>query len=527
MRHTPTTIERLIAAGLIITVATACAAHRAPSITSSIAPASRAAACTLVPAPAPHRDTITVPLTHDVDPSHAPVPENESERVLFAQLYEPLVRVDCLGQPYPGLAESWRADSSGRRWTFTLRDDAHFWDGTPVTSRDVAASWAARASSMDTDAASLFSTLFGASVQIDDARTLTIILSRPHPTVPLWLARPELAVVKRDQNTTWPQGTGAYRIDDASSETSRGASAPQRTINARASTAAGTRVLRFRLVSSTDARDLLDAGIDVLMTSAPAVLEYAATRPDFIAAPLPWDRTYVLLSPMRVEPDTTPAGSAFRAALARDAVRAQARASVGPYWWDDTSACTEAMTARSTPTSVGMRRIVYPRGDRVARDLADRLVALAALDSSSAPRAAMLASLVPGIAARDARVIAAGLPPAEFTAELGKGRDLAYVLPVPRRALAPCEQARSLIAAIGWALPGLDRDVVPPSSTSATALPALGRALVPLIDTRSSLIVRRGVGNVVVDWDGTPVFATAPVSATAPSHASPSSQHRP
>ncbi|HEX6964772.1 MAG TPA: ABC transporter substrate-binding protein [Gemmatimonadaceae bacterium] len=527
MPQTRTTTQKIIAVGLIVALCGACAAHHTP-LATGVSPTSRSAACTLVPASAHLLDTITIALTHGVDPSHAPVPENESERVLFAQLYEPLIRVDCVGQPYLALAASWRVDSSGRRWTFTLRDDASFWDGTPVTARDVAASWAARRplrDANDVDGRTAFTAVRAESVLVDDARTLTVVLRDAQRTVPLWLASPELAVAKSTPGASWPQGTGAYRVDQA--DDAPGGGAQHDAIALRASSAAHAPVLQFRTRSGMDARDLLDNGIDVLRTNAPAVLDYAATRQDFSSSPLPWDRTYVLLSPARDGLSGVHADSTFRDALARDAVRGDARGSEGPYWWDDTSACTEAMTARSTPTSVGMRRIVYPRGDRVARDLADRLVALAALDSSSAPRAAMLASLVPGIAARDARVIAAGLPPAEFTAELGRGRDLAYVLPVPRRALAPCEQARSLIAAIGWALPGIDRNVVPPSSTSAATLPALGRALVPLIDTRSSLIVRRGVGNVVVDWDGTPVFATAPVSATAPRLAPPSSQHRP
>jgi ABC-type transport system substrate-binding protein len=83
----------------------------------------------------------TVALSDRIDPSNAPYPSNESERLLFRQLYETLVRVDCHGRVRPGLAESWRLDANGRTWTVTLRDNARFSDGALLTAADVRASW--------------------------------------------------------------------------------------------------------------------------------------------------------------------------------------------------------------------------------------------------------------------------------------------------------------------------------------------------------------------------------------------------
>lgn len=516
MRQTPTTIERLIAAGLSIAAATACATPHAPS-TTPIAPASRSAACTPVPASVPRRDTVTLALTHDVEPSHAPVPRNESERVLFAQLYETLIHLDCLGRPYAGLAASWRSDSSGRRWTLTLRDDARFWDGTPVTARDIVTSWVSR--SMAPDAAS--ASPVAASMQVDDERTLTIILGRPRRTVPLVLTLPEFAVTKSDPDAAWPQGTGDYRVEQ-SDDSSRSATL-QRTITLRpASVTADAPVLQFRRVSGTDARDLLDGGVDVLMTDAPAVLDYAATRQDFVIVPLPWDSTYVLLSPARAGQDVTTADSAFRSALARDAVRAEARGSEGPYWWDDTSTCEDLMQANPAPSRPPTHRIVYPQDDRVARDLADRLVALASLDAQSSPRAATLTSLIPGLVGDSARPVATGLPAAAFPSALRSGHDLAYVIPVPHRALVSCGQAELLVTEAPWLVLGNRRDAT--SSEPARvgiALRSIARVVVPLIDTRSSLIVRRGVSGVALDWDDTPLFAAPPRAPQPPT------EHRP
>ena len=95
--------------------------------------------CALIPEAG--EPVVTVALSDRVDPSNAPRPSNESERLLFRQLYETLVRADCNGRVGPGLAASWQLDASGRTWILTLRQDARFSDGTPVTAADVRASW--------------------------------------------------------------------------------------------------------------------------------------------------------------------------------------------------------------------------------------------------------------------------------------------------------------------------------------------------------------------------------------------------
>src|SRR5262245_61673298 len=82
----------------------------------------------------------TVALTDRIDPANAPRPSNESERLLFRQLYETLVRADCMGELRPGLAASWRLDADGRTWIVTLRENARFADGTSVTADQVRAS---------------------------------------------------------------------------------------------------------------------------------------------------------------------------------------------------------------------------------------------------------------------------------------------------------------------------------------------------------------------------------------------------
>ena len=55
-------------------------------------------------------------------------------------VYEGLVTIDDEGLPEPLLAESWTVGDDGKTWTFTLRENLLFSDGTPLTAADVAAS---------------------------------------------------------------------------------------------------------------------------------------------------------------------------------------------------------------------------------------------------------------------------------------------------------------------------------------------------------------------------------------------------
>ena len=60
---------------------------------------------------------------------------------LLLQLYAGLTRIDEEGSVYASLAESWELSDEGRTYTFRLRDDLQFSDGTPLVSADVRRSW--------------------------------------------------------------------------------------------------------------------------------------------------------------------------------------------------------------------------------------------------------------------------------------------------------------------------------------------------------------------------------------------------
>ncbi|HEU5261318.1 MAG TPA: ABC transporter substrate-binding protein [Gemmatimonadales bacterium] len=418
----------------------------APSPRPAVGPAEPApgdAACQIVSGPEVRRESLLVAVTEPVDPVHAPVPRNAAERLVFAQLYETLVQVDCGGRVGPALARSWMADRAGRRWTFTLREDARFWDGAPVTARDVVASWASR----DTTAV--------ASVAAVDERTVNALLTRPAETLPPLFADPALAVRKSAPDRGWPIGTGAFWVGAATASAEAVRAAPL---------GAGLPVIVFRVVPERDQRDLLDEPVDVLVTDDAAALDYAGTREQLVSAALPWERTYVLIAPARIgaaPPALNPATIA-REGLWR-AVRGDARTAAPPYWWEDSPGCPRIDRAGQPPRPAPIRRrVTYARGDPTAQELADRLVALGAVGSG---------------------VVAAGLSPREFSTALQAGSEWAYVVALPRRVLDPCRMMRQSL----------------PSTYAAS--------LVPLVDTRSHAIVRRGVVRLGVGLDGTLRFA--------------------
>lgn len=58
---------------------------------------------------------------------------------IYDLVYESLVYIDDDYLPQPGLCESWEESGNGKTWTFTLRKNITFSDGTPLTARDVVA----------------------------------------------------------------------------------------------------------------------------------------------------------------------------------------------------------------------------------------------------------------------------------------------------------------------------------------------------------------------------------------------------
>ncbi|KEO82198.1 peptide ABC transporter substrate-binding protein [Tumebacillus flagellatus] len=60
---------------------------------------------------------------------------------IMGQINEGLVRLDQKGKPVPAVAKEWKISDDGKTYTFTLRDDAKWSDGSKVTAQDFEYAW--------------------------------------------------------------------------------------------------------------------------------------------------------------------------------------------------------------------------------------------------------------------------------------------------------------------------------------------------------------------------------------------------
>jgi len=421
------------------------------------------AACALLAEPG--EPIATVGLTDGIDPANAPRPTNEGERLLFRQLYETLIRVDCLGRAVSALAESWRLGADGRTWILTLREDARFSDGAQLTASDVRASWTR--DGIGDELRPNVSRLVQSVATVGD-RGLALTLRRHRTDAPLALAHQDLAIARRVASSPWPIGTRLGWM--AADERPQGSATSMVTL-----TRADLPPIRF-LIAPGDPRDLLDEDIDLLLTRDPVALDYAATLPQFQSVPLAWGRTRVLLTPGRSRslPSLSPEA---RQVLADDAVRGEARGAEGAFWWQALSDC-EVLPPPPRSQSAPIPRVVYDGSDGAARDLAERLVGLA---RASGPAARpFLDALLPDRPRRTYQR-ANGLSGEALAVARRRGADAAYVASVDSRPLEPCRELQAMMDGAPW----LDPETI-----------------VPLVDTRLRAIARRGRSGVTVDWDG-------------------------
>jgi hypothetical protein len=219
----------------------------------------------------------------------------------------------------------------------------------------------------------------------------------------------------------------------------------------------GRPVLAVRWLDGADPRDALDAGADALLTGDPRTLDYARARAEFEVSPLPWDRTYVIVMKRGTGPTWAEGPGVWR-----DAMPGDAQPTATPFWWHAVTCPESAVVVDSTTPAP---RMVYLRGDTNGRGLAERFVARGA-------------SLQP----RDQREKLVALPAAELAAAVAAGHD--YAVTAIRR--TPGDACAELLQ-LGLA--------------HRTA-----REVIPMLDTRLHLIVRRGRFGVSLDGDGIPVF---------------------
>lgn len=473
-------------------------------------PVAERSGCGVLVGPATPGAKLVVALGDSVEPAHAPVPRNPSERLVFAHLYETLVRVDCAGEAQPGLAESWSCTEDSTVWVFRLRADARFWDGTRVTADEVRQAWTAGRGALrnpdGTDPWTWFDPRDG-SITTLDARRLAIRLPEPQARFPLLLAHPATAVAVPRKGWTWPVGSGICRLRATDP-------VPRPDLECRANlhhprAPAWTR-LTFRVVPGADPRDLIGRNPDLMIVRETEDVRFYRQAPGYEAHPLPWDRLYLLVLPPEANPE---GGRAWLAAADRIDPRRDVTLVDARSWYDivlpggGTEACPQTSGPIASGNSArldwnlerkkpGPSTLMYPAGMVGARELAHRLVALA------------------GKPAR-----AESLAPDGIQFVLQWQMTGAVILPLDLAYPTGCLQLATLLGKAAWlqdaALGGGDSARAPNSlgdaerlatsdpSSPTERLHRLGLVR-PLGLSRPWLIARNGLAGLDLDFDGTP-----------------------
>jgi hypothetical protein len=350
----------------------------------------------------------------------------------------------------------------GRRWTFTLRPGARFWDGTPVTAAGIIETWSARTARSG-------ATLWPANsaTALSDGRLLVEVAESGIP-VARELADLALAIYRPPGQSPTPLGTGPFRLADQ-------ARGPLTLEPTGTHAGAAPETMEFYPIEG-DPRDLLDAGIDLLVTEDRVTLEYGRAKPEYDVVPLPWDRRYALTLPVAPDSAGSPAPPGFQESLARHAVPGEARPAP-PF-------SGRACGADGPPAPAERRNadIMFRADDRTAQALAERLVVVA-----RSPGGAWLAALL-GVRSFRGIPAAIGLADDDYWRALAAGDHGAYVV---------------------------SRPVAPPSCAMLTGvrekdIEHVTVTEIPLVETRRHAVVRRGVTGFVVDADGTPWWRGTP-----------------
>jgi peptide/nickel transport system substrate-binding protein len=143
----------------------------------------------------------------ELDPTRGP---NLVARIYQQMVFDTLFAFDSNLQPRPMMVESHSVSPDGLTYTFTLRPNRRFHDGSPVTTRDVVASierWMGGTAIGGQLKARL------ANMQVVDARTFTLTTTQRFGLVEFMLAGPgaPIAAIMREADARRPEGAPLTR----------------------------------------------------------------------------------------------------------------------------------------------------------------------------------------------------------------------------------------------------------------------------------------------------------------------------
>lgn len=263
---------------------------------------------------------------------------NNGYQVRAHNPHDRLVYLDCNDTYQPGAAASWHTPDAGKTWIFDLRQDLIDENGNAL---DAAALVEHFRQSPDNP--------FKASLEAIGTHRLAISFDKPSFELPAGILSFPFAI---------PVANTAGVV-----------------------TSVGPK-------PGEDIRDRMESDAGAVITTDPQIIEYAALRPEWIARPLEWDRTYVLvIAGQDNKPATLP--KAVVDDLYQSVAGPDVRRHGSSAFWTSSSACDsfevfqesehlghEQMKQVDAHYTADTYQLDYAAQDGLARSLAERLVAL-------------------------------------------------------------------------------------------------------------------------------------------------------
>lgn len=138
------------------------------------------------------------------------VQANESDYLIIALRYDTLTVPGSDTTVAPRLATSW--DSTDlRRWRFTIAENAHFHDGTPVTSDDVV--WSLRRLRETPSGASRLPGVDVQGITPDGPGAVVLVSNYPNSALPLQTRLTTFVLKKDTTDVANAPGTGPFRLE--------------------------------------------------------------------------------------------------------------------------------------------------------------------------------------------------------------------------------------------------------------------------------------------------------------------------
>jgi peptide/nickel transport system substrate-binding protein len=136
------------------------------------------------------------------------------DEIVYANIFEGLTRIDQNGAVKPSLASAWSISEDGLTYTFTLKENVTFHDGTSFDADDVVFSFErARAEDSTNAQKGIFAPI--TSVKAVDPQTVEIQIAQPQGDFLFNIGRGDAVIVapeSAENNMTKPVGTGPFKF---------------------------------------------------------------------------------------------------------------------------------------------------------------------------------------------------------------------------------------------------------------------------------------------------------------------------